>query len=80
MSAFRVNPKQQESGVVALLIRPEPAGPDAAGNGPNVRLKALLKVLLRRFGWRCVEIRETPNCTGRRITKIDPAPAPGEES
>ncbi|GEM_PF-2181562 len=37
-----------------LLLRPEPRGVDAFGRDPLYRLRGALKVLLRRFGLRCV--------------------------
>ncbi len=40
-----------------LTIRPQPRGRDGYGRSPLYRLKGVLKVMLRRFGWRCVSLR-----------------------
>lgn len=41
--------------VFVLVLRPEHGVTD-----PTRMLRAALKVLLRRFGFRCVDIREAP--------------------
>jgi hypothetical protein len=41
-----------------LILRPEPAGRDHCGREPATRLRLLLKMLLRMFGFRCVSVEE----------------------
>ena len=42
--------------MIRLTLRPEPDGTDERGCDPIIRLRALLKIMLRRFGWRCTRI------------------------
>lgn len=44
-----------------LQIRPEPNGDDDLGRSPDIRLRAFLKTMLRRYGWRCCQIRPGRN-------------------
>ncbi len=43
-----------------MLLRPEPPGKDDYGRDPAYRMKGFLKVMLRRFGWRCLSVRPKP--------------------
>jgi hypothetical protein len=52
--------------VFILTLRPEPAGTDRYGREPTVRLRGALKVLLRAFGLRCIDVREGGTCLLRR--------------
>ena len=42
---------------LALITRPEPRGRDTMKRTPEARLKALLKAMLRTYGWRCTAAR-----------------------
>ena len=50
-------------GTIALILRPVAARNGHFGQAPEYRLKGLLKVALRRFGFRCVRIAKS---TGER--------------
>lgn len=46
--------------IYVMHIRPEPAGKDEYGRDPLYRMRGFLKVMLRRFGWRCISLRPKP--------------------
>ena len=46
--------------IFVMHIRPEPAGKDEYGRDPMYRMKGFLKVMFRRFGWRCISLRPKP--------------------
>ncbi len=56
MSGPGPSSRPADPGLVTLTIRPEPCGPDHLGRCPMTRLRGLLKVTLRAFGWRCIRI------------------------
>ena len=43
--------------VWTLIIRAEPGGKDVLGRAPSYRLRLLLKLMLRGFGFRVVHVR-----------------------
>ena len=53
-----MNKRPTDSPVFILHLRPTPAGKDHLQRDPYYRLKVALKVLLRRFGLRCIDLTE----------------------
>ena len=47
---------KSRSDEIVLTLRPIPAGVDRLGRDVSYRLRGLLKVALRRFGFRCVRL------------------------
>lgn len=60
-----------------IILRPEPAGNDRWGRPPAHRLRSALEVLLRGFGLRAIDVRES--ITSRTSPTIGPV-ASGEAS
>lgn len=46
-----------------LILEPSPAGKDQHGRDPAYRLRGLLKIALRSFGLRCVDVRPADPAT-----------------
>ena len=46
---------KSQQDIFVMTIRPEPTKPGQPD--PMYRLKGVLKVMLRRFGWRCLSVR-----------------------
>lgn len=55
--------------IYVMHVRPEPAGKDEYGRDPAYRMRGFLKVMLRRFGWRCISLR--PKSTDEPKGKCD---------
>ena len=49
--------QREQSAEFVLVIRATPAGKDKSGRDALYRLKGVLKVMRRRFGWKCVSLR-----------------------
>ncbi|MFG0286048.1 MAG: hypothetical protein ACF8R7_16645 [Phycisphaerales bacterium JB039] len=51
---------QEGSTIVTLRLVADPPGPDADGREPLVRLRLMLMMHLRRYGWRTLDLRQEP--------------------
>ena len=49
---------KSQQDIFVMTLRPEPTKPGQPD--PMYRLKGVLKVMLRRFGWRCLSVRPQP--------------------